>query len=80
MTQEHRIVVGGGGVAGLDIASHLGGKQDGERRFSVTLVDREPAHVWKPMLLAIAAGTQEAVTQQTGLPPEKLYKRIGQAG
>ncbi|WP_279483797.1 NAD(P)/FAD-dependent oxidoreductase [Aureimonas sp. SK2] len=65
MTQEHRIVVVGGGVAGLDIASHLGGKQFGDRRFSVTLVDREPAHVWKPMLHTIAAGTQEVTTQQT---------------
>jgi NADH dehydrogenase len=65
MTQDHELVVVGGGVAGLDIASHLAGKRAGGRRLHVTLIDREKAYVWKPMLHTIAAGTSEASAQQT---------------
>jgi NADH dehydrogenase len=58
-----RIVVVGGGVAGLQIATQLG------TRFKnvgmVTLVDSDSAHVWKPMLHTIAAGTRDVSQQQT---------------
>ena len=65
MTQDHKLVVVGGGVAGLDIASHLAGKRAGDLRLRVDLIDREAAYVWKPMLHTIAAGTSEASAQQT---------------
>lgn len=64
-TDPHRLVIVGGGVAGLDIATHLGGKRIGDRALEVTLVDRESAYVWKPMLHTIAAGTSDAGAQQT---------------
>lgn len=32
---------------------------------SVTLIDRDSAHVWKPMLHTIAAGTRDISQQQT---------------
>ncbi len=60
-----RLVVVGGGVAGLDIATHLAGRRCGDRRIAVTLIDREPAYVWKPMLHTIAAGTSVSATQET---------------
>jgi NADH dehydrogenase len=58
-----RIVVVGGGVAGLQIATQLGShfKNVG----LVTLVDSDSAHVWKPMLHTIAAGTRDVSQQQT---------------
>lgn len=67
----HRIVIVGGGVAGLEIASKLGRRW--RRRAGdllddtpvITLVDREAAHVWKPMLHTIAAGTRDISQQQT---------------
>lgn len=61
-----RLVIVGGGVAGLEIASTLGRRwrrEDGSP--SITLVDRESAHVWKPMLHTIAAGTRDIFQQQT---------------
>lgn len=64
-TGSHRLVVVGGGVAGLDIASHLAGKVAGNRRIAVTLIDRESAYVWKPMLHTVAAGTSDAGAQET---------------
>ena len=62
---QHRLVIVGGGVAGLDMASRLAGKTAGSQKLSVTLVDRDTAYVWKPMLHTIAAGTSDAGTQQT---------------
>lgn len=66
MSQEdHRIVVVGGGVAGLDVATRLSGqKAKAGRPLHVTLIDKETAHVWKPMLHTIAAGTRDVVDQQ----------------
>jgi len=54
----------GGGVAGLEIASALG-KLKSPHIASVTLVDADSAHVWKPMLHTIAAGTRDLAQQQT---------------
>jgi len=59
-----RIVVVGGGVAGLEIATALG-KGRADAIGSVTLVDSDSAHVWKPMLHTIAAGTRDLAQQQT---------------
>ena len=59
-----RVVVVGGGVAGLEIASALGQLKD-RHIASVTLVDADSAHVWKPMLHTIAAGTRDLAQQQT---------------
>ncbi|QEU09510.1 NAD(P)/FAD-dependent oxidoreductase [Paracoccus yeei] len=62
MTKDpHRILILGGGVAGLELATRLSALP----RFQVTLIDREPAHVWKPMLHTIAAGTRDVQQQQT---------------
>ncbi|WP_028535270.1 NAD(P)/FAD-dependent oxidoreductase [Paludibacterium yongneupense] len=53
---SHRIVIVGGGAAGLELATRLGrtlGKQGLAR---VTLVDANLTHVWKPLLHEVAAG------------------------
>lgn len=65
--QTARVVVVGGGVAGIEIASELGRRarhlKQG-KRFSVTLLDADSAHIWKPMLHTIAAGTRDVYQQQ----------------
>ncbi|WP_308410413.1 NAD(P)/FAD-dependent oxidoreductase [Burkholderia sp. WAC0059] len=56
----------GGGVAGLEVATTLGRRWRKHRNVPViTLVDRDSAHVWKPMLHTIAAGTRDIAQQQT---------------
>lgn len=62
---KHRLVVVGGGIAGIDIATHLARRRVRGGSLMVTLVDRETAHVWKPMLHTIAAGTRDVYQQQT---------------
>ena len=64
--QQMQIVIVGGGVGGLEVASKLGRRWRGRPgRPAITLVDRESAHVWKPMLHTIAAGTRDISQQQT---------------
>ncbi|HKR39439.1 MAG TPA: NAD(P)/FAD-dependent oxidoreductase [Paraburkholderia sp.] len=60
-----RVVIVGGGIAGLEIATALGRRWSRQSHApSVVLVDRDSAHVWKPMLHTIAAGTRDISQQQ----------------
>ncbi len=52
-----RIVVVGGGIAGIVVATHLARRLPRAEAAEVLLVDQNPAHVWKPMLHTFAAGT-----------------------
>ncbi|RZK90092.1 MAG: NAD(P)/FAD-dependent oxidoreductase [Methylobacterium sp.] len=53
----HRIVVVGGGAAGLQLATKLGDKLGRGKDVHVTLVDRARTHIWKPLLHEVAAGS-----------------------
>ncbi|MDQ7762075.1 NAD(P)/FAD-dependent oxidoreductase, partial [Xanthomonas sontii] len=53
----HRIVVVGGGAAGLQLVTKLGDKLGRGKRAHVTLVDRARTHIWKPLLHEVAAGS-----------------------
>jgi NADH:ubiquinone reductase (H+-translocating) len=59
-----RIVIVGGGIAGLLLATRLGNQLGRSGRASVTLIDKSPTHIWKPMLHTIAAGTRNIQQQQ----------------
>lgn len=59
-----RIVIVGGGVAGLILATRLGHTMGRAGRARITLVDRGPTHIWKPMLHTFAAGTWNIYQQQ----------------
>lgn len=58
-TTLHRIVVVGGGAAGLELATRLGETVGRRRLAQVTLVDKARTHLWKPLLHAIAAGSMD---------------------
>jgi NADH dehydrogenase len=55
----HRVVIVGGGAGGLELATTLGNRLGKRGRVSVTLIERERAHVWKPKLHEIAAGSMD---------------------
>ncbi|MDX2259517.1 MAG: NAD(P)/FAD-dependent oxidoreductase [Hyphomicrobiaceae bacterium] len=55
----HRIVIVGGGAAGLELATALGNKLGKSKRADITLLDRSRTHIWKPLLHEIAAGSMD---------------------
>jgi NADH dehydrogenase len=55
----HRIVVVGGGAAGLELVTRLGDRLGRRRRASVTLVEDARTHLWKPLLHEVAAGSMD---------------------
>jgi NADH dehydrogenase len=55
----HRIVVVGGGAAGLELATRLGDRLGRRGEALVTLVDRQRYHLWKPLLHEVAAGSMD---------------------
>jgi NADH:ubiquinone reductase (H+-translocating) len=64
---EHKaphIVVVGGGVAGLILATRIGRLLGRRGLARVSLIDRSWIHVWKPMLHTFAAGTWNIYEQQ----------------
>ncbi|KVZ48166.1 pyridine nucleotide-disulfide oxidoreductase [Burkholderia ubonensis] len=64
----HRIIIVGGGAGGLELATRLGDRYGarGNRpaQALVTLVDRYPTHIWKPLLHEVAAGSMDPFTQE----------------
>ncbi|MEE7458689.1 FAD-dependent oxidoreductase [Methylorubrum populi] len=57
ITDQHKIVVVGGGAAGLELVTKLGNKYGRRGKAHVTLVDRARTHIWKPLLHEVAAGS-----------------------
>ncbi len=60
----HRIIVVGGRVGGLELETRLGDRYASNMRnrgdgVNVTLVDRNPTHIWKPLLHEVAAGSMD---------------------
>jgi len=56
---EHRIVIVGGGAGGLELATVLGDKFGKRGKAIVELIDKDRAHLWKPLLHEIAAGSMD---------------------
>ena len=70
-----RIVVVGGGLGGLMLATRLGETYWRSDAVEVCLIDRAPVHVWKPMLHKFAAGTAHA--HNDGVPMIAQARRAG---
>jgi NADH dehydrogenase len=57
--RRHRIVIVGGGAGGLELATRLGDKLGRRGKAAITLIDKARAHLWKPLLHEIAAGSMD---------------------
>lgn len=55
--EKHKIVIVGGGAAGLELATRLGNKLGKKGLAEVILLDASSTHIWKPLLHEVAAGT-----------------------
>ncbi len=60
----HRIVVVGGGAAGLELATQLGDRLGRRGLAEIVLVERSRTHLWKPLIHAVAAGSMDASEHQ----------------
>jgi NADH dehydrogenase len=72
---RHRIVVVGGGAGGLELATRLARRPGRRGTASVTLVDANLTHVWKPLFHEVAAGTLDS--QADALPYLAQASRYG---
>ncbi|MFB9885804.1 NAD(P)/FAD-dependent oxidoreductase [Balneatrix alpica] len=59
MTIPHILVVGGG-AGGLELVTRLGHKLGKKGKARITLVDRNPTHIWKPLLHEVATGSMDS--------------------
>src|SRR5690606_29714678 len=53
----HDIVIVGGGVAGLELATRLGETLGRRGKARITLIEKRRTHLWKPLLHSLAAGS-----------------------
>lgn len=56
----HKIVIVGGGAAGLELATGLGNKLGKKGLAEIVLLNASQTHIWKPLLHEIAAGTMDS--------------------
>lgn len=54
---KHKILIVGGGAAGLELATRLGRKLGKPGLAEVTLLNAVSTHIWKPLLHEVASGT-----------------------
>ncbi|CAA0080573.1 NADH dehydrogenase [Zhongshania aliphaticivorans] len=54
------IVIIGGGAGGLALATQLGKKFKRSKKTQIILIDKNPSHIWKPLLHEVAAGSLDS--------------------
>ena len=61
-----RIVVVGGGAAGLELVAMLGRKLARRGKAEIILVERNRSHIWKPLLHEVASGALDSSLDEVG--------------
>lgn len=62
---EENILVLGGGAGGLELAVRLARRFRRDRSVTVTLVDKNPTHIWKPLFHEVATGSMNSSHDET---------------
>jgi len=62
-SKTHKIVIVGGGAAGLELATYLGRKLGKSGNAEITLLDASSTHIWKPLLHEVSAGTLDSAEE-----------------
>ncbi|MEM9263245.1 MAG: NAD(P)/FAD-dependent oxidoreductase [Pseudomonadota bacterium] len=65
VAKKTQIVIVGGGAGGLELAARLG-KKLGRDAYDVILLEKNPTHIWKPLLHEVAAGSLDANLDEVG--------------
>lgn len=55
-----KVIIVGGGAGGLELATSLGKKLGRKGKADILLLDRNPIHIWKPLLHEVASGSLDA--------------------
>ncbi|MEO1251597.1 MAG: NAD(P)/FAD-dependent oxidoreductase [Pseudomonadota bacterium] len=63
--KKTQIVVVGGGAGGLELVTKLG-RRFGRKDYDIILLERNPTHIWKPLLHEVAAGSLDANLDEIG--------------
>jgi len=63
--KKTQIVVVGGGAGGLELVTKLG-KRFGRKEYDIILLEKNPTHIWKPLLHEVAAGSLDANLDEVG--------------
>jgi len=61
---KHKVVIVGGGAGGLELATKLGKRFGKSDKASITLVDANLTHIWKPLLHEVATGALSSATEE----------------
>lgn len=76
-----KILIVGGGAAGLELATRLGNKLGKSRLAEINLIDSRRTHLWKPLLHEVASGSldtgREALSYRAHSSENHYYFHLG---
>ena len=75
-TNLHKIVIVGGGAAGIELATRLGTTLGKSGKADVVLIDKARTHLWKPLLHSVAAGSMDPGAHELNYMAQAHWKQF----